>query len=353
MTGGIGDLLHPRGAVPQPAVYELIGNAYAHVEACEPFVAGGRVAEPDRAHRGPGAGRRPRRRRPGRHPRAAATASSSSTSCPPTAPLDPYELVLVPETTTVDEALRAALRGYLAQGGALLLSGTAGLDAEGQPLLPEQGVESGGPSPFSHTFLRPAQAVAGGIPEYDHVTYETGPRIKPAPRGGIAGGSGGALLRAPLRALFGALLYRPGAALPVVGGGAQRPRGHLRLSDPRHLRAPRGAGAPPPAGQLHRPAAAGAAAARRGRPLAAGDHRGARRAADGGAPAVLRARTAGGVVRPPPSAGPRAWISWRMPSRCWSSGSRSSCRQRRAAPRCSRTGYSCRWNTTPATPTCR
>ena len=55
MTGGIGDLLHPRG-VPQPAVYELIGNAYAHVEACEPFVAGGELAEPDRAARGPGAG---------------------------------------------------------------------------------------------------------------------------------------------------------------------------------------------------------------------------------------------------------------------------------------------------------
>ena len=40
MTGGIGDLLHPRG-MPQPAVYELIGSAYAHLEACEPFVAGG------------------------------------------------------------------------------------------------------------------------------------------------------------------------------------------------------------------------------------------------------------------------------------------------------------------------
>ena len=55
MTGGIGDLLHPRG-VPQPAVYELIGNAYAHVEACEPFVAGGTLQSQIALHRGPGAG---------------------------------------------------------------------------------------------------------------------------------------------------------------------------------------------------------------------------------------------------------------------------------------------------------
>lgn len=179
MTGGIGDLLHPRG-VPQPAVYELIGNAYAHVEACEPFVAGGTLQSQIALIVDPELGDDPGAAGLGAT-RALQQLQQQFDIVPPDAPLDAYELVLVPETTAVDAALRAALRGYLARGGALILSGAAGLDAEGRPLLAEQGVESHGPSPFSHTFLRPAQALANGIPAYDHVTYETGPRIKPAP----------------------------------------------------------------------------------------------------------------------------------------------------------------------------
>ena len=178
MTGGIGDLLHPRG-VPQPAVYELIGNAYAHLEACEPFVAGGTLQSQIALLVDPELGDDPGAAGLGAT-RALQQLQQQFDIVAPDAPLDAYELVLVPETTPVDDALRTALRGYLARGGALILSGAAGLDAEGQPLLPEQGVESCGPSPFSHTCLRLPQAVAGGIPEYDHVTYETGPRIKPA-----------------------------------------------------------------------------------------------------------------------------------------------------------------------------
>ena len=49
-------------------------------------------------------------------------------------------------------------------------------------MLAAQGVSGGGPSPFSHTFLRMAPAVAGGIPEYDHVAYESGFRMRPAAR---------------------------------------------------------------------------------------------------------------------------------------------------------------------------
>jgi len=179
MTGGIGDLLHPRG-VPQPAVYELIGNAYAHIEACEPFIAGGTLQSQIALLVDPELGDDPGAAGLGAT-RALQQLQQQFDIVAPDAPLDAYELVLVPETTAVDDALRTALRGYLGQGGTLILSGAAGFDAAGQPLLPEQGVESHGPSPFSHTCLRLAQAVAGGIPEYDHVTYETGPRIKPAP----------------------------------------------------------------------------------------------------------------------------------------------------------------------------
>ena len=178
MTGGIGDLLHPRG-VPQPAVYELIGKAYAHVEACEPFVAGGAPLSQIALLVDPELGDDPGAAGLGAT-RALQQLQHQFDVVPPDARLDGYELVLVPETTTVDESLQAALRAYLAQGGALILSGQAGLNAEGEPVLQEQGVTGGGPTPFSHTFLRLAAGVAEGIPEYDHVTYESGPRIRPA-----------------------------------------------------------------------------------------------------------------------------------------------------------------------------
>lgn len=182
MTGGIGDLLHPRG-VPQPAVYDLIGKAYAHVEACEPFVAGGAPLSQIALLVNPELGDDPGAAGLGAT-RALQQLQHQFDVVPPDARLDGYELVLVPETTAVDEPLRAALRGYLAQGGALILSGRAGLSAAGEPVLEEQGVTGCGPTPFSHTFLRLAVAVANGIPEYDHVTYESGPRIRPA--GGAA-----------------------------------------------------------------------------------------------------------------------------------------------------------------------
>ena len=178
MTGGIGDLLHPRG-VPQPAVYDLIGKAYAHVEACEPFVAGGAPLSQIALLVNPELGDDPGAAGLGAT-RALQQLQHQFDVVPPDARLDGYELVLVPETTTVDEPLRAALRGYLAQGGALILSGRAGLSAAGEPVLEEQGVAGCGPTPFSHTFLRLAAAVAEGIPAYDHVTYESGPRIRPA-----------------------------------------------------------------------------------------------------------------------------------------------------------------------------
>ena len=127
MTGGIGDLLHPRG-VPQPAVYELIGNAYAHLEACEPFVAGGTPLSQIALLVDPELGDAPGAAGLGAT-RALQQLQQQFDVVPPDTPLADYELVLVSETTTVDQALGAALRGYLAQGGALMQQLAAGLDA--------------------------------------------------------------------------------------------------------------------------------------------------------------------------------------------------------------------------------
>ena len=178
MTGGIGDLLHPRG-VPQPAVYELIGGVYAHVEACEPIVAGGVLHSQIALVVDPELGDNPGAAGLGAT-RALQQLQQQFDVVGPDARLDDYEVVLVAETTPVDEALLAKLRAYVSGGGGLILSGQAGFNEQGEPVLAEQGVAAGGASPFSHTFLRMAPAVAGGIPDYDHVTYETGFRMQPA-----------------------------------------------------------------------------------------------------------------------------------------------------------------------------
>ena len=177
MTGGIGDLLHPRG-VPQPAVYELIGGVYAHVEACEPFVAGGVLQSQIALLVDPELGDNPGAAGLGAT-RALQQLQQQFDVVGPDANLDHYEVVLVAETTPVDDALLAKLRTYVAQGGGLIFSGQAGFTEQGEPVLAEQGVAGHGPSPFSHTFLRVAPAVSAGIPEYDHVTYESGWRMQP------------------------------------------------------------------------------------------------------------------------------------------------------------------------------
>ncbi len=177
MTGGIGDLLHPRG-VPQRAVYELIRGAYAHLEACEPFVAGGVLQSQIALVVDPELGDNPGAAGLGAT-RALQQLQQQFDVVGPAARLDDYEVVLVAETTPVDEALLVKLRAYLAAGGSLIFSGQAGFTEQGEPVLAEQGVTAGGPSPFTHTFLRMSPAVSDGIPDYDHVTYESGFRIEP------------------------------------------------------------------------------------------------------------------------------------------------------------------------------
>ena len=116
MTGGIGDLLHPRG-VPQPAVYELIGGVYAHVQACEPFVAGGVLQSQIALVVDPELGDNPGAAGLGAT-RALQQLQQQFDVVGPGANLDGYEVVLVAETTPVDEALLAKLRAYVAAGAA-------------------------------------------------------------------------------------------------------------------------------------------------------------------------------------------------------------------------------------------
>lgn len=177
MACGVGDLLHPRG-VPSKSVYDLIGKVYEYIEACEPYVENGEVlsqiaviAEPrlgdDPGPSGIGA------------VRALQQLRQQFDILPPDAELGKYEIVIIPESTSVDGILKTKLEEYMQNGGSLIVCGPAALAADGQPIMDELGIETHGTSPYSHTFVHASEKVSGGLADYGYVMYEPGFRMTP------------------------------------------------------------------------------------------------------------------------------------------------------------------------------
>ena len=178
MTNGIGDLLHPRG-VPQKAVYDLIGEVYSHIERCEPFVEGGSIQSQIALVVDPELGDKPGPSCIGAT-RALQQLRQQFDVVAPSASLDGYELVIIPEATTIDTDLKAKLEAYVKGSGALIACGRAALDTKGMPAIEGMNIQVSGQSPFSHTFLRASKRVSKNLADYDYVMYEPGFRMKPA-----------------------------------------------------------------------------------------------------------------------------------------------------------------------------
>ncbi|MFI6154788.1 alpha-amylase family protein [Kitasatospora sp. NPDC051170] len=179
LTSGVGDVLHPRG-VPSPAVYDLIGSVYRHIEACEPFLDGGRVLSELAVIVDPGLGDNPGPSNIGAV-RALQQLRAQFDVVPPGADLGGYRAVLVPETTKVDEALAERLQAYRQAGGAVLLVGPALLRDGGEPALPDLPVEGLAPAPAGESFL--ACEGVPGVPE-DFPVISHGSRLTALARPG-------------------------------------------------------------------------------------------------------------------------------------------------------------------------
>ena len=178
MTNGVGDQLHPRGTLDK-AAYDLIGRVYRHIEACEPYVIGGKVLSQIAVIVDPAAGDNPQADGLGLT-RALQQLRHQFDLVAPTAHLKGYELVIVPESVRIDPALKGRLQDHLKTEGALLVSAAAAADEAGRPALRELGIVLRGPSPFTTTYLRPARALAAGMADTDHVMYERGLRMTAA-----------------------------------------------------------------------------------------------------------------------------------------------------------------------------
>lgn len=172
MTNGVGDQLHPRGNTNK-AVYELIGSVYSHIKKCEPFVEGGEIISQIAIITDPLLGDKPGAAAIGAL-RALQQLRHQFDIVPPQASLDNYDLVVIPESTKIDETLRMALKKYLADGGALILSGMSAVDDNLDPLFEESGIEADGILGFSSPFIAPGEKISCEIPAFDYVMYEPG-----------------------------------------------------------------------------------------------------------------------------------------------------------------------------------
>jgi hypothetical protein len=181
--------MHPRGTL-DPAAYDLIGRAYARVEAREPWLDGARPVSQIGLFQVPSTGTRVRESAGGTDEGAVRLLTQLKHQfdvVDETRDLDRYDLLILPDAIPLSPELVKQLRAYLKSGGKLLASGTSGLSADGsQSLLPELGIKPHGPSEFTTTYVRFGQEVATDVPPTDHVMYEPGMRITDGGNGAVA-----------------------------------------------------------------------------------------------------------------------------------------------------------------------
>lgn len=175
MTSGVGDLLHPSGAL-NPVTYDLIGSVYRHIEACEPFVRGAKPRADVAVVVDPALGDAPGASGFG-VVRALQQLRQQFVLVPATADLSGHGLIVIPESTPIDDELARVLRERIAAGGAVFVSRGARSGSAGLEHLDLPGISIEGDSPFSHVFLRPADGVPG-VHGFDHVQYEPTLRLR-------------------------------------------------------------------------------------------------------------------------------------------------------------------------------
>ncbi len=176
MTPGIGDLLHPSGAINQVS-YELIGSVYRHIRDCEPFLSGTKLVTDIALVVDPALGDTPGAAGFGAV-RALQQLRQQFAIVGPDADLDAYALVIIPETTGIDDALAGRLNTRADAGRATMVVRGAAHGWNGADRLTETGVRLVDDSPFSTVFLRRGDAL-GGPTGFDHVVYDPTLRVQP------------------------------------------------------------------------------------------------------------------------------------------------------------------------------
>jgi hypothetical protein len=171
----VGDQMHPRGILDE-AAYSLIGQAFARVQAREPWLVGAiplaqigvlqTPAESMRIEDGT--------------TQMLIQLKHQFDIIAHDADFSKYELLILPDATALSAQTIKRLSAFLKRGGAMLATGTSGCSDSARRALPQLGIRPEGFSPFTASYVRFGKQISAGIPDTDHVIYDRGVRVRPA-----------------------------------------------------------------------------------------------------------------------------------------------------------------------------
>lgn len=160
----IGDQMPPNGKL-DPAVYHVIGEAYARIKSIEPYLEGAvPVVEAALVTAG----------HPLDHPSSTANyglvkllteSRVQFDVVEPDADLSRYALLVLSDGLETNSRLAARLRAYIRQGGAVISNFQA-------DWLGAEGLEYAGDSGFKPSYMVPKASFTGEIPPYAYALYE-------------------------------------------------------------------------------------------------------------------------------------------------------------------------------------
>lgn len=171
----VGDQLHPNG-IMDPSTYEIIGAAYKEVEEKEPWCDNVSVVSD-------------------------IAVLSSEAECEDRSPdtgigrilleehilfdlldrqmdFSGYKMLILPDVITIDDALKAKIDKYLADGGKLLLTGKSGLKKDGSGFAFDIGGDFEAESTFQPDFILPGADLAPSFVKSPIVMYMKSQQVK-------------------------------------------------------------------------------------------------------------------------------------------------------------------------------
>ncbi len=188
----IGDQLHPDGDMNEDT-YRLIGEAYAHVEKCEPWCEGAEPvceiaivsheANQHLAGRGltrgsaadEGAGR------------MMLEAHALFTLIDETMDFARYKLLIFPDEIEFTNELADKVNAFLAAGGKVILSGDSGLSSDRTRFVVDAGLEVAGRSPWRPDYITPGEKLRRAPVRGPFVVYTGAWDVKPVNAETLAG----------------------------------------------------------------------------------------------------------------------------------------------------------------------
>jgi hypothetical protein len=174
----IGDQLHPGGKMDEET-YRIVGEAYERVEEREEWLESAKPVA-DVAILAPSAVLKNRNLEKSEVGAGLMLLESQI----PFAVLDeemdfaPYEVLILPDSVLVHEALAEKVNAYLATGGKLIASHESGLDPSRRGFAIDVGADYDGPSPWDVEYIVVGDAIARNLVRSPFLVYESGATLE-------------------------------------------------------------------------------------------------------------------------------------------------------------------------------